>query len=767
MSIKEKYICPVNSLHLLCKILSLTGVILMFSQFASAQYFPGPAPVPSYLEYPLKEKLKNNLSAAARGRVLLQLTNLFYHKSSKNPRNLIAGISYADQAIRLSLQAQDRAVYNEAQLLKADILIDQNKMTDAEHILPLINDSTKVNLLLSLSFNYANRTTGGNNSNQDSAMYYVQSAKALAIKLHQRINIITCLKYMGSIHAGQGHLTLGEQELLQALKEYEAAGYQQLQYTYLELAQLEMIKGDFDKALQNSMQTIHYMKLTGDSTYAGDFYLFMAVILSHNGQHQKSLNYARLAFEHIKSFSGYADITTAIYQIVNQLISLRQYPQALSFIKAQYSEYPPNNIEQRALYLGTTGDCYLKLKQFKSAEKYFLAEYSLRKASEPIAENTYHRMAFFYIESGQYKQARPYLRSALKYLEKDAPLAKKNHLHYMLYLADSAAGDYKAAISNLSLTKKYDDTMYKANKVADIQKLLIQYDAQNKNDQIKLLKQKETLQDANIRQANKVRDLTIGGLITFLVIGFIFYRQNLRKQRDSRLISQKNAQLERLLNEKEWLLKEVHHRVKNNLYTVFCLLEIQAEFLQDDALKAIENCQRRIYAMSLIHQKLYLSDDVKTVNMADYIRELVNYLKDSLETKQAISYDLDIAPLNLDISQAMPLGLIINEAVSNSIKYAFPERRSGTISIKIQNSDDVVVVSLTDDGIGYGKNTELSNPNSLGLKLIRGLSEDINAKITFENKSGAYITIMFTPAALTENLLAGDMTGESEVSDEN
>lgn len=746
----------------LFKILLFNIIAASFSLCAFAQYYPGPVPVPLAMEHALKVKLSGKISDADKIGVLLNLSNLFYNKSFKTNTDLKDGINYANQASQLSTKTHDPSEYNDAQLLVADILIAQDKMQDAEKILPLVNDTTKVNLLLTLSFKYANRPTGQNAMNQDSAIYYVQKANTLATQLHQKRNIITCLKYMGSIHAGQGNLALGEKELLEAVDQYKAIGYPNLQYTYLELVQVNLIKGDYDRALVNSMQTLHYMKLTRDSLYAGDFYFYLAVILSHDSQHQKSLDYARVALAHVKIHSGYITIPTAIYEIVMQLISLHQYPQALSLMLNGYKNYPPADDIEKALYLGTIGDCYLKLQQFNEAEKYFLQEFDLRKASNSLSENTYHRMAFFYIESKQYERARPYLMSALKYMEKDVSMAKKNHLHYMLYLVDSAAGNYVSAIRNLSLTKKYDDTMYKANKVAEIQKLMIQYDAQNKNDQIKLLRQKEMLQDTNIKQANKVRDLTIGGLLIFIIAAFIFYRQNLQKQRNSLLIAQKNAQLEKLLTEKEWLLKEVHHRVKNNLYTVICLLEIQAEFLKDDALKAIENCQHRIYAMSLIHQKLYLSEDVKTVNIADYISELVKYLKESFETQQSISYTIDIAPLHLDVSQAMPLGLIINEAVSNSIKYAFPEKRIGIISIKVEVNDHDVIVKLSDNGIGFSKKTELEKLNSLGLKLMRGLSDDINATICFENKNGTHITIIFTTATLSEKTVTGGITIESE-----
>ncbi len=742
-------------------ILSIIGVLLSHPGFA--QYFPGPSPVSAEMENSLIKQLQNATTRAAKVPVLLNLSNLYYNKSTKTNADLNKGINYAEQAKELSIFFHNISGYNDAQLMIADILIDQDKMQEAEKILPQVNDTTKVNLLLTLSFKYAMRDIGQEQMNQDSALYYVKQAKVLATKLHQKINTITCLKYMGSIHAAMGNLQLGEKELTDAITQYKLIGYQKLQYTYCELTQLYIIKGDFDKALVSGMQSIHFMKLTRDTINAGDFYNYLSVILAHDSQHQKALAYARLSFENVKLHSGYITIGLAIRQIVSQLISTHQYQQALSFILENYKKYPVNNESDKELYIGTIGDCYLKLKQFDKAEKYFLEEFNMRKASNSLSENTYHRMGFFYVESKKYKQARPYLMSALKFLEKDAPMARKNHLRYMLFLVDSAAGDYLSAIRNLSLTKKYDDTMYKANKVDEIQRLMIQYDAQNKNSQIKLLRQKETIQDVNLKQANLVRDLTIGGILILMAVGFIFYRQNLQKQRNSALISQKNKQLQQLLTEKEWLLKEVHHRVKNNLHTVICLLEIQAEFLKDDALKAIENCQHRIYAMSLIHQKLYLSEDVKTINMADYLPDLIKYIKESFETQSAITYDIDIQPLQLDVSQAMPLGLIINEAVSNSIKYAFPERKSGTITIKIAIVENEIIVEIADDGIGFTKKTELSKQSSLGLKLIRGLSDDINAKINFENKNGTHITIIFTPVLLTELPDTSGINDESEV----
>ena len=152
------------------------------------------------------------------------------------------------------------------------------------------------------------------------------------------------------------------------------------------------------------------------------------------------------------------------------------------------------------------------------------------------------------------------------------------------------------------------------------------------------------------------------------------------KEESNSLINRKNDQLQLLLIEKDWLLKEVHHRVKNNLHTVFCLLESQAKYLADDALKAVEVSQHRIYAMSLIHQKLYQSEDIKTVDMSTYLLEFIGYLIESFDTGNYIRFESDFESVTLNIAQAIPVALIINEAVTNAIKYAFPAGKSGTIT---------------------------------------------------------------------------------------
>jgi two-component sensor histidine kinase len=241
------------------------------------------------------------------------------------------------------------------------------------------------------------------------------------------------------------------------------------------------------------------------------------------------------------------------------------------------------------------------------------------------------------------------------------------------------------------------------------------------------------------------RNIILSGVCVLLIILGLLYNQYRLKQKANKEISNKNLALQILLNEKEWLLKEIHHRVKNNLQIVMSLLNTQSAYLDNEAaLSAIRESQHRMQAMSLIHQKLYLSDNVTTIHMPAYIRELVNYLKDSYDIGYQIYFELEIDPINLDVAQAVPLGLILNEAVTNAIKHAFPEKQTGTLTIRFfPQGNDLLMLSIADNGVGLPLGFDASKIKSLGMNLMRGLSKQLGGDFILESRKGLSISITF------------------------
>jgi two-component sensor histidine kinase len=269
----------------------------------------------------------------------------------------------------------------------------------------------------------------------------------------------------------------------------------------------------------------------------------------------------------------------------------------------------------------------------------------------------------------------------------------------------------------------------------------MKYAAEKKDQNNKILTRQGTMQQAELKQNKLTRNIMIAGTTLLLIVLLLLFRQSRLKQRINGEMNKSNLALKQVVNEKEWLIKEVHHRVKNNLQTIISLLQSQAAYLENDALKAIETSQNRIYAMSLIHQKLYLSENIQTINMAVYIPELVQYLKDSFDNCHNIDFKLKIDQVNLDASIAIPLALIINEALTNSIKYAFPNNKYGEILISLREQGEWLNLELADNGIGMKESIIAKNPISLGLQLINGLIKEIHGNVSIKSNVGVKITV--------------------------
>ncbi|MGG7664100.1 sensor histidine kinase [Dyadobacter sp. BHUBP1] len=208
-------------------------------------------------------------------------------------------------------------------------------------------------------------------------------------------------------------------------------------------------------------------------------------------------------------------------------------------------------------------------------------------------------------------------------------------------------------------------------------------------------------------------------------------------------MEEKNSKLEILLKEKEWLIREVHHRVKNNLQMIVSLIDSQASYLNNGALDAVLDSKHRIEAMSLIHQKLYLSEDVTTVNMRWYINELITYLKDCIGSNQSITFTSDLEEIYLDVSNAVPIGLILNEAITNSIKHAFPDNEPGCIRVAFGGEEENVNLVVSDNDIGLSPDFDTRRAGSLGMNLMYGLATEVNGDLTIDGANGTTVSISF------------------------
>ncbi|PWV54474.1 sensor histidine kinase [Chitinophaga sp. S165] len=378
--------------------------------------------------------------------------------------------------------------------------------------------------------------------------------------------------------------------------------------------------------------------------------------------------------------------------------------------------------------------------------------------------SVYTELIRYHLKKKQYHKVQQYAAALCTIAERERQLTVLAQSYGYWFKADSATGKYQEAIKHYQLFKTFNDSVFRITKRRQLNQLEIQFETEQKDhvlkmkqQNIELLTREAQLQDAKLQRAWFIRNVIISGagmLVVLLLLGYNRYQLKLRSNRQMKQqqeeIYKQNLFLEelistqdKLLGEKEWLLKEIHHRVKNNLQIVMSLLNTQAAFLDDkDALNAIRESRCRMQAISLIHQKLYQSENMALIDMQTYIHDLVLYLKEGFSGMNRIHFDLKVAPVKLDVSQSVPVGLILNEAVTNAIKYAFTG--NGTILVSLQQTgDQQLTLVIADNGKGFPAGIGDARKRSMGMTLINTLSEQLEGTLNIHSHNGVIVTVNF------------------------
>lgn len=217
-----------------------------------------------------------------------------------------------------------------------------------------------------------------------------------------------------------------------------------------------------------------------------------------------------------------------------------------------------------------------------------------------------------------------------------------------------------------------------------------------------------------------------------------------QKEAEERLRASEE-QIRSSLSEKEVLLKEIHHRVKNNLQVISSLLNLQATQIEDpETAQVFQDSQSRVRAMALVHERLYRSEDLARIDFAGYVRDMTGHLLRSWRGEaRGIRLLVDVSGVSLDVDAAIPCALIINELVSNAFKYAFPDGRTGEIRIALTRNDGSVTVVVRDDGVGLPEGTSLEKSGSLGLQLVQSLTDQLGGQVQCSSQGGTRFEVRF------------------------
>ena len=408
---------------------------------------------------------------------------------------------------------------------------------------------------------------------------------------------------------------------------------------------------------------------------------------------------------------------------------------AIQYLRASIEGLPEEGFETRyGAYYTNMGISYQRKGEYKAAEQFFLKSLALSKQIQSLP---YEGIDIANLGTNYLLMDRPDL--TLKYTIPGIELAKKIGDPLTLRQCYSLTSEAYADLKNFEKAYEYHekvvpllDSLLSHEKYTALANLEAKYESEKKAREIALQNEQLTAQEAKLAEAATFRNALIGGaLLLIVVIGLI--------ARNARLKS-------RSLKEKEYLLKEIHHRVKNNLQVISSLLNMQSREADDPGmLDVIKEGQSRVKAMSLIHQKLYQTDNLSEIDFAEYSQQLIDqlstlYKRDGLELQKTI----DAKDIRLDIDTAIPLGLILNELISNSFKYAFNEMEKGELQISLERTskEDLKLV-VSDNGSGLPGNVDLNTVKSLGLKLVNILTKQLKGSMNFSSENGARFEIQF------------------------
>jgi two-component sensor histidine kinase len=539
--------------------------------------------------------------------------------------------------------------------------------------------------------------------------------------------------------------------LEKALALYQSIHYPLLQGVYGNLAVLYYSKTNYKQAMSYAILALKTADDNHDTTMQlCELANQIAIMLNRQGQYEQAIPYFFRALERAEAYHEHATIYVIAANIATTYSRLNQPLKAKALLEgiAEKYEQPKDNATIDYRLAGCFLRIYVALADYDRARPHAEKLKRLLQKNIPTMGITqkmeiHVTLADYYLATRQTKEAAAQLKANDSLVTADGTAFRKAASEYLWFRVDTAQGQYADAVHRLLTSKAINDSLFTATKSQQIHQLEVEFDTKKKEDQIRLLNRETQLEKVNLHQANLIKNVSFAGGFLALVIAGLLLRQNRIKQKNSRLILQKNGQLEHLVKEREWLVKEVHHRVKNNLYTVICLLESQATYLEDDALLAVQNSGHRIYAMSLIHQKLYQTEDIGVIDMKDYITEFVYYLKDSFGSPSNIRIGLEIEPLSVAVAHAIPLGLIINESVTNAFKYAFPGGQDGLISVRLFRTGRKIVLTVADDGKGFDYTPDDSGRNSFGMGLMEGLTREIRGTFSLDPTKGTTIAVSF------------------------
>ncbi len=556
-------------------------------------------------------------------------------------------------------------------------------------------------------------------------------------KLGEKQKIADCLNNIGNVYKYLGNYPESFNAYNKALEIYEEVhDTANIAMCYNHFGILHDYQGDYKQALDYYFESLRMREIVGDIEEIAASYSNIGIVYNYLGEYEQALEYQLKNLKLSNEAGQKRGAGIAYTNIGNIYEKLGKSDKALeNFVKGMETLEEIGDMQGVADAYFNIGEVRQKMDKYEVALLYQNKSLDIAEEigyKQGIANSCYSIGSVFY-KAGEYTEA-------VKFLNRSIGIGEELGMPEIIMAASEVLSkvyekqnNFRKAYDFFILFKQMGDSLNNAENLKKITQLEMQYEFDKQQEIQQFEQEQERIKhNAEIKQQKLLRNFLICGIVIVLLFGFFILRSYIQKKKA-------NA-------EKEVLLKEIHHRVKNNLQVISSLLNLQSNSLSDEKMKsAVKEGQSRVKSMALIHQTLYQSERLSRIDLQDYIEKLLSFLSDTYRNdKKEIKTSINAKNISLDIDTAIPLGLIINELVSNSFKHAFKNKTKGKIEVVLEKSGSTdYKLFVSDNGIGLAENLNIEKADSLGLKLVNILTRQLKGELTFHKNDVTVFSIKF------------------------
>lgn len=495
-------------------------------------------------------------------------------------------------------------------------------------------------------------------------------------------------------------------------------------------------QGNYAEAVQSYLEGLDLYETLQDQTGIAESLIDLSDVLGYLDRYEEGVSYAKRSMMLFEQQKDTANMLHAYQSIADNYLGTEDYKDALIYIEKalKLAEAADLSPLETASLLNSKGNVLKWLERYdESLEAYKKSNQTCTELNHPGGMSaTLANIADIYRRKGDYQNALPYQEKSyaltIEYGFNMNILENIDNLSTIY----RELGDFEKALKYREQLQMMKDSIVSVEKDQIARELTTKYETEKKETQI-------SLQEQQLAQKSKIQNLTFGAVALLAGLLFALFYNFRKNKRITALLEVKNQ-------ENELLLKEIHHRVKNNLQTVSSLLSLQSESISDkSAFDAVQESKNRVASMALLHQKLYQGENLAAIEMRDYFETIGSTIIDSFGKKaENIALDIDMSELELDVDTAVPIGLITNELITNSIKHAFPDQEKGQIRITLQPGENgLLKLLIADNGHPTAAEAVSKKDSGFGSLLIQLLTTQLGGTLETSTEHGTSTVIRF------------------------